>query len=189
MIRGIIFDCFGVLYRGSLGHLYDITSPEHRDDLMNLSRTSDLGYVTKDDYITAVAGFTHKEPSEVATILSTYHIRNEAMFELVRSLHPEYKVALLSNVGQHVMDGLFTSDELSQLFDEVVLSSDVHIMKPDPAIFELMAQRMGLLPEECVMIDDLETNITGAIRAGMQGIVCVSSEQTATDLRALLSGE
>lgn len=189
MIRGIIFDCFGVLYRGSLGHLQDITPAEHKTALMDLSRSSDLGYVTKEDYLKAVAMYTGKTEQEIETILSTFHVRNDAMFELVNSLKADYSVGMLSNVGQHIMDTLFTPDELTNVFNEVVLSSDVHMMKPDPAIFELIAQRMGLLPEECVMIDDLEVNIDGAKQAGMQGIVCISTDQTAHDLGVLLAGK
>lgn len=186
MVRGIIFDCFGVLYHGSLGHLRDITPPERRDELMDLSHSSDLGYVTKEDYLKAVASYTNTSEQEIETILKTDHVRNLAMVDLVRSLRSEYKVALLSNVGQHIIDHLFTPADVDELFDTVVLSSDVHMMKPDPAIFELTAQRLGLLPEECVMIDDIEVNIDGAKRAGMQGIICVSTEQTTNDLHVLL---
>lgn len=187
MVRGIIFDCFGVLYHGSLGHLRDITPPGRRDELMDLSHSSDLGYVTKADYLKAVASYTNTSEAEIDMILKTDHVRNLAMVDLVRSLRSEYKVALLSNVGQHIIDTLFTPADIEELFDAVILSSDVHMMKPDPVIFELTAQRLGLLPEECVMIDDIEVNIDGARRAGMQGIVCLSTEQATTDLRALLA--
>ncbi len=189
MIRGIIFDCFGVLYHGSLNHLLDITPVEQRGALADLCRASDLGYVSRADYLKAVAAFTGRTESEVDHVISQDHVRNEQMFELVRSIDPKYTTALLSNAGTHVIDRLFTPAELTDLFDVVVLSSDLHMVKPAPAIFELTAQRMGLLPEECVMIDDLEINISGARQTGLNGIVYVSTGQTAGDLHALLAGE
>lgn len=187
MIRGIIFDCFGVLYHGSLNHLRDITPPEHINELNDLSRVSDLGYVSRDDYIRAVSNYTGRPEPEIERVINQDHIRNDAMVELARSLRADYKVALLSNVGMHVIDHLFSETELHELFEVTILSSDHHIAKPNPEIFALTAQRLGLLPEECVMIDDLEVNITGAKQAGMHGIVSLSTEQTATDLRALLA--
>lgn len=188
MIRGIIFDCFGVLYHGSLNHLRDITPTEHQTQLNDLSHSSDLGYVSRGDYLKAVAMYSGQSESEIERVINLDHVRNDAMIQLARSLRTTHKVALLSNVGTHVIDHLFSESELQELFDTVVLSSDLHMAKPDPAIFALTAQRLGLLPEECVMIDDLEVNITGAQQAGMHGVVCQSTDQTAEDLRLLLAG-
>ena len=50
-----------------------------------------------------------------------------------------------------------------------------------------MATQLGLLPEECIMIDDVAANIEGAKTAGMQGIVYQSNEQTARDVEQLVA--
>jgi epoxide hydrolase-like predicted phosphatase len=186
VIRGIIFDCFGVLVHGSLGYLRDITPPELRKKLNDLSHSSDYGYLSSDEYLTRVGALLGRPADEIDAITSARRVRNERMIRLARSLHPEYKVALLSNVGRGVISETFTSNELRELFDAVVLSSEVGIVKPHADIYELVATRLGLSCEECIMIDDIPVNIEGAKAVGMQGIVCTDTEQLERDLKTLL---
>ena len=56
-------------------------------------------------------------------------------------------------------------------FDGVMVSSDVHLIKPDTRIYELLCETYGLNPEECVFIDDRPENVEAAERVGMKGIV------------------
>lgn len=186
MIRGIIFDCFGVLYQGSLDHLRDYTSEEDLPELANLSLSSDYGYLSREEYIEQVGRITHKSPVEVEAIMRASHIRNQMLVEYVRTLRPRYKVAMLSNVGRGLMEQLFTRQELDELFDTVVLSSEVGMVKPDPAIYQLAADQLGLAPTECVMIDDLSRNIEGAESIGMKGIVYSTTSVFLSDVQMLL---
>lgn len=186
MIRGIIFDCFGVLYRGSLTHLAELAAPEDQQAIRDLSHASDHGFLSYDEYFGQLAELVHLPVEEVQAIVRERHVRNTEMIELVRQLHGRYKVGLLSNIGRDVMDSLITPEEQRELFDVVILSSDVGITKPEPAIFELMATEIGLDPDDCVMIDDLPSNIDGAGRAGMQGILFISPSQLRHELQRLL---
>lgn len=188
MIRGIIFDCFGVLYRGSLTHLAELAAPEDQQAVRDLAHASDHGFLSYDEYFAQLAELVHLPVEEVEAIVRERHVRNSELVELVRQLHTggRYKVGLLSNVGRGVMDGLFPPAEQRELFDAVILSSDVAVTKPEPAIYELMADKLGLEPEDCVMIDDLPVNIDGANRAGMEGIVLTSFSQLRHDLEKLL---
>ncbi|MEE2032849.1 HAD-IA family hydrolase [Rhodococcus chondri] len=56
------------------------------------------------------------------------------------------------------------------LVDDVVLSGDAGVAKPDAASYRLAAQRLGLAPSECVFVDDLAVNVRGAAAAGMVGV-------------------
>lgn len=56
-------------------------------------------------------------------------------------------------------------------FDGVMVSSDVHLIKPDTRIYELLCSAYDLKPEECVFIDDRPENVEAAERVGMKGIV------------------
>lgn len=56
-------------------------------------------------------------------------------------------------------------------FDGVVVSSDLHIVKPDPRIYEYIMQKYNLKPKECLFMDDREDNVAAAINAGMLGYV------------------
>lgn len=189
MIKAIIFDCFGVLYHGSTHAMMQLTPRDRRTELLDAGRSFDYGYLSRDEYLQVASEVTGKTIDEVVAIRQQRHSRNVELVTELRRLKQTYKVGLLSNVGyDSLRHELFSDEEISELFDAMVLSSDVHIVKPDPAIFTLMATRLGVLPEECIMIDDLETNIAGAAEAGMSGIVFVSNEQLSTDLDRLLTG-
>jgi HAD superfamily hydrolase (TIGR01549 family) len=187
MIRGIIFDCFGVLCQGSLNHfLGRAKTPAIREKIVDTNHAADYGYITRDEYVTTIAELLSISLQEVDTIIAKQHIRNEPVFDLARELHPSYTLGLLSNVGSGIIERLFTPEELSDFFTAVVISGEVGMVKPYPEIFQLTAQRMGLRPDECIVIDDMLENIAGAERAGMQGVVFGSLTQTTTELRRLL---
>lgn len=185
MIRGIIFDCFGVLCQGSLDYMVAQASPETRQEVVDVNHAADQGYLTRQEYIDAVAPLLAISPDAVEAIIKTRHVRVEPAFTLARSLKADYKLGMLSNVGDGIIDQLFTSDELASLFDTVVLSGEVGMVKPYPEIYELTARRLGLQPEECVMIDDLPRNIEGATLVGMKGVVFGDSVQCRRELEAL----
>jgi HAD superfamily hydrolase (TIGR01509 family) len=186
MIRGIIFDCFGVLYQGSSSHLYELTPETNRAEFKNLSLSSDYGYISHEDFTQQASELIGKPAAEIEQIMQRDHIRNEAMLTHVRLLRSTYKVALLSNVGRGVMGRLFSQSELDELFDEVVLSSDVGMTKPDPEIFIYTAEKLGLPPEECMMVDDIAENIAAANDVGMEGVVFNTTDKFLSDARQAL---
>jgi len=93
----------------------------------------------------------------------------EANLALIELLRPAYKTALLSNADETLRDRLRTFG-IERLFDGIVISADVGMVKPDPEIYALAAERIGLPPAECVFVDDMESNIEAARAAGMQGV-------------------
>jgi putative hydrolase of the HAD superfamily/hydrolase len=110
------------------------------------------------------------------------------MINWVRNLKlaGEYKIGMLSNINRDWMDTSFPFFESEKLFDELVLSGDVNIIKPDPEIFKLAADRLGVEPNECIMIDDVADNIDGAKLAGMYGIVHTSITQSQSEFDHLI---
>jgi len=110
-----------------------------------------------------------------------YEQLNQAMVLLVRRLHRYYKVALLSNATPY-LDTLLDDYCLAGLFDTVVNSSRVGWRKPEPEIYWLTCQRLGLTPAECLFIDDKERNTQAAESLGMTALVFRSVAQLGRDL-------
>jgi FMN phosphatase YigB (HAD superfamily) len=79
----------------------------------------------------------------------------------------------------------YPRDEWDGAFDVVVISGEVGMRKPEPAIYLHTATLLGLRPEECVFVDDLSPNVRGAVDVGMVGVRHVSPEQTIDELEAL----
>jgi HAD superfamily hydrolase (TIGR01509 family) len=71
------------------------------------------------------------------------------------------------------------------LFDEFVLSYELKLLKPDPAIYLAAADRAGNRPDECVFIDDMEENVAGAVAAGFAGILYLPETDLEAELRKL----
>ncbi|MCY1670105.1 HAD-IA family hydrolase [Novosphingobium sp. SL115] len=82
-----------------------------------------------------------------------------------------------------------TRDEMEQIFarfEHVIESSKAGVRKPDPRIYLMMCEALGLSPEQCIYLDDLGINCKPAAALGMQAIKVTSGEQTLADLGALL---
>lgn len=80
----------------------------------------------------------------------------------------------------------YERDGWDTLFDAVVISGEVGLRKPDPAIYALAAQRMALPPEQIVFVDDLRPNVRAAVEAGMVGVQHVDVSTTVDELEILL---
>ena len=103
--------------------------------------------------------------------------------EVIRTLHKRgYKLGIISNlIGEDEIPNWLRDDGLEQYFDALVLSSVCHIRKPDPAMYRMGCEQLGLKPEECASVaDNLNRDITGAKAAGIgANILFISPEKLA----------
>jgi putative hydrolase of the HAD superfamily len=94
---------------------------------------------------------------------------DEAMVDGVRAARRAgVRTAMLSNSWG---DDRYDRVMLAELFDAWVISAEVGLRKPDPEIYELAAERLGLPPEACVFVDDLPGNLKPARAIGMATVV------------------
>lgn len=188
MIKAVIFDCFGVLYIDTSRYFYENNVDNYdklRPELLSLNKAYDYGLLDQADLDEAVSDLTGLELSFVSAHIQGIQQRNQALVEYAQSLRATHKIGMLSNIGLGAMDKFFSLSERQELFDAVVLSGEEGITKPHPAIYEVMAERLGLSPGECVMIDDMEENCAGADAAGMKAIHYLDNEQLKRDLSNL----
>jgi putative hydrolase of the HAD superfamily len=76
---------------------------------------------------------------------------------------------------------------VDELFDAVVDSAFVGLRKPDPAIYALTCERLGVPAEQCVLLDDMERNCEAARAFGMESVRFADTTQAIADLGALLA--
>lgn len=106
------------------------------------------------------------------------------MVALVRRAHDAgIKTALLSNSWGND----YPSDLFDGMFDQVVISGEVGMRKPEPEIFHYTARLVEAAPRECVFVDDLAHNVAAAARLGFLGIHHVSYSVTATEVSTLFA--
>lgn len=189
MVRAVIFDCFGVLYVDPSLAFYQREVKNYdslRTAISDIDKQYDYGYITDVDHAQMIASITGLHAGFVRNNVRGDHVRNQPLLEYSQALRQRYKVGMLSNIGHGGMESFFSAKEQTELFDAVVLSSDVGVIKPNREIFQITANRLGVEPSECVMIDDRSDNVDGAFAAGMQGILYQTNQQCQAELEAIL---
>ena len=113
---------------------------------------------------------------------------DERMVEAVRRARAaRVRTGLISNswgAGLSYDEGL-----LEELFDGIVISGEVGMHKPEPEIFLLGAERIGVPASECVFVDDLRENCAGAEAVGMTAVLHRGADSTLPRLEELLGLE
>lgn len=111
---------------------------------------------------------------------------SEDLLAYAASLKKQYKIAVLSNANIGTLQRKFTPEQLA-IFDAVIVSAEVHVMKPDPAIYCLTAEKLSVKPEECIFIDDSPAFCQAAESVGMQAICYKNFDKFKVDLGATLN--
>ncbi|WP_248961747.1 HAD family hydrolase, partial [Sphaerisporangium perillae] len=108
----------------------------------------------------------------------------QPMYEMLRAARSAgLATCLVSNSwGNH-----YTRDGWDHYFDQVVISGEVGMRKPEPRIFHHALGLVGLLPQECVFIDDIEANIEAARALGLIGLHHRDADTTIAAVEALCS--
>ena len=98
---------------------------------------------------------------------------------LLSSLHEAgFRLAVGSSGPPENVDLMLDRMQVRGLFDAVVTGSDVTRGKPDPQVFLIAAERLGVLPARCVVIEDAPVGIAAATAAGMASIGLTSTGRT-----------
>lgn len=182
-IRGVILDFGGVLWnmRWDVSHQLEHTYGLPRGALAEtLYRTStwaavERGRGDRTDWLEEAHRLLESKASRPLPRLHdewrrTQHLIAENV-ALVRALRPPYRAAILSNADTSLRERLRAGLGIHDLFDAVVSSAEEGIAKPEPAIYRLAAERLGLPPAACVFVDDSEPNVAAAVEMGMYTIL------------------
>jgi 2-haloalkanoic acid dehalogenase type II len=100
------------------------------------------------------------------------HAAFDDSFSTLTELRKDYKLGLLSNTHQILFDPVRAEYKLDDYFDVIVPSFETGHIKPEPEIFELILGKLGVKPDEAVMVgDNLRDDVYGAEGVGMRGIL------------------
>ena len=109
------------------------------------------------------------------------------MVEALRRVKAEFKTGCITNnlptnaIGSHSGRSLYIA-EVMALFDNVIESAKIGLRKPDPRIYRMMTEALGVKPEHCVYLDDLGVNLKPAREMGMTTIKVVNAPQAIAEL-------
>ena len=155
----------------------------------------ETGRMTESDFLQLVAGELQdrlQRELDITTFADIYwqHLHpNTELIEYVRSLRHErgYRTALLTNNVREWRPRWEAMIPVDELFELVVDSSEVGLRKPDPAIYTLTVDRLGLAPEACLLIDDFAHNCEAAVAEGMRAVHFRETAQAIAEIEAAIA--
>jgi len=149
-------------------------------------RGRERGELTETDFAARFGELLALEPARRDGLVERMfgHIEpDEEMVEALRRARAQgVRTGLISN---SMGAGRYDRSVFPELFDGVVISGDEGMHKPEPAIYELGCERVGLPPAECVFVDDLRENCEGAEAVGMTAVLHRGAERTLPRLEEL----
>jgi epoxide hydrolase-like predicted phosphatase len=130
-------------------------------------------------------------PQEFKALLDEFFAQDEldhAMIDYVRKLHHSYKTALLSNAWDDLRQVIAEKWHFEDAFDVMIISAEVRLAKPDPRIYQLALNELGVEAREAIFVDDMKRNVEGAQEVGLHGIQFLTAQQMQLELDQLLDG-
>lgn len=185
-IKNIVFDLGGVLidldFHRALrafrqAGFEDIEEQVHSFSREGIFQQFETGAITADEFRTAIrektrVALTDREIDDLWNLMLV-NIPHEKL-KLILDLRGKYMVYLLSNTNPIHWDYTcknafnYHGFRVKDYFEQTFLSYEMHLAKPDKAIFEKMLEEANLLPEETFFIDDSETNCNAASELGIR---------------------
>jgi epoxide hydrolase-like predicted phosphatase len=111
---------------------------------------------------------------------------NEELLAFARSLEPHYKMAILSNAWDNAREVFTDLFGLDEVFETMIISAEVGLAKPDPRIYHLALERIGVQAGEAVFLDDMRENVVAARDVGLRAVLYQDNRQAIADVQAQL---
>ena len=167
----ILFDFFGVLstfvYMKVIRKY--IPENEHTEWLKKLDLI-DIGDLSENELVKQISEKAKVDEDEIwLEVKNAPVVNNELINFIENKLKNKYKVGLLTNIPRSLIERIIP--EKLNIFDLVLISSDLKLIKPSKEIFEVAIQRSGCLPNDILFIDDGEKNIEVAKSLGFNTIL------------------
>jgi len=207
-IRAVVFDIGGVL------EITQDLSPTRSQDSITRSWETRLGLptgeidvrmrdawigggvgtVTLDEVQQALRDRVGLDDEQVAAFMADLWreylgTANTELIEYARGLRPRYRTGILSNSFVGAREQEQAAYGFEDLVDDIVYSHECGMAKPDPRIFALTCERLGVRPEETVFVDDYAPNVEAARAAGLHALLYTDHATVIGEIERLLAEE
>jgi epoxide hydrolase-like predicted phosphatase len=188
-IRALIFDIGGVLVRtedrrprGEYARRLGLTYQELDELVFNggTAAQASVGAISAEQHWKGVLAELNLPAEELPNLQNAFwggDRLDTGLVEYIQTLRPRYRTALLSNGWSHLRQWIDKTWKIGESFDQVLISAEVGAAKPDPRVFHLALERLGVSPTEALFVDDFIENVEGARAVGMRAILFRSPEQ------------
>ncbi|MCX7705176.1 MAG: HAD family phosphatase [bacterium] len=185
MIKAIIFDLDGVIFDSEILHQQAWKKVFERygihltkNDYLKGIGISDLDFLkhlVSEKKIPEDIEVFIKEKRKTLLEISSQAKPIDGVCLFIGELSSEYKLAVASNSDREFVLKLIEKEGLSKCFSVILGFQDISKPKPDPEIYIKCADKLGVLPDECVVFEDSPTGIKAAKNAGMKCIALATT--------------
>jgi len=200
-IRAVIFDFGGVLIRSqdeSGRRKWEARLGLSEGELAGVvfgcdaSARATVGKLPSEAVWQDLAGRFGLEPAELRELQHDFwsgDVFDAELMQFLRDLRPRYKTAILSNAWPNARELFIEHFGIGSAVDDMIISAEEGVAKPDPRIYRIAAERLGVALHEAVFVDDMEENVEAARQLGMRGVQFRSTPQALAEVQAYLDGE
>ena len=200
MIRAVILDIGGVLeYTPPTGHTaaweaeLGLAEGELDRRMLDVWRGGSLGTISEEEVHAAIVARLGLSPADLDRFLAGVWEEylgspNTELVAWFAGLRPRYRTGIVSNSFVGARERESERYGFEDLTDTIVYSHEVGVVKPDPAIYLLACDRLGVRPEEVVFLDDREPAVEGARAVGMSAVLYRDNAQAIGEVELLLAG-
>jgi epoxide hydrolase-like predicted phosphatase len=186
-VQAVIFDFFGVI----CAEITPFVLPRYMSEDVAVAYKADIveradrGEIDLDDVLAHLSKLTGAAPADLLAEFWAQVKIDAGVVALMDALRGRYKVALLSNAMRPFLDQILEKYDLKRRFDVMVISCEEHVTKPDPKIYRLVVERLGVPAGACVFTDDNPVNVAAANAAGIAGVRFTGVDALKAELKTL----
>jgi putative hydrolase of the HAD superfamily len=193
VIKTIIFDYGGVILKTPdhrwLNRWKTLLGMDHNPDILEmienphesqLIRDVCLGKIPEHEIWQLIAEKWQLKPQWIEDFRhqeSSKRNLNQQTIKLMKDLNRKYHTAILSNAGDQTREIMENSFQLHHLVDEIIISAEEGVIKPDPEIYQIALDRLKAAPESSLFVDDYLPNVTAARALGMHAVQFINTAQ------------
>ena len=150
-----------------------------------------LGKIPEDHIWTIMAEKWGVKPNVIKffrrQMTSKRHL-NQPVVKFMGEVNESYQTAILSNAGDQSRRLMEETYQLHTFVDEIIISAEEGVIKPDPRIYEIAMKKMNADPVTSLLLDDHLPNILAAREFGMHAVQFINSQQAIQMMRDHLNG-
>lgn len=170
MYKVLLFDFFDVLYTDLYRAWLESRGYKREGIFLEVVQSLDRGVISADEFHQKLGDIVGRSASEVRVEMRYGATCNQELLEYIQTVRATYRISLISNAASSSLRAILQHHKIEQYFDEVIISSEVGVAKPDRQIFEITLDRLRASPDEVLFIDDNPNNIAAAEKMGIHGV-------------------
>jgi epoxide hydrolase-like predicted phosphatase len=197
-VHGVIFDIGGVLelnprtgWEARWAARLGLSVTEFVERVQPILRRGDTGLLTLPEIERQTAAALALDPPQLRALMDEWWTEyvgtlNEPVARYFAGLRPRYRTGILSNSFVGAREREQARYGFEGMCDVIVYSHEEGLKKPEPRLYEIACERLGVLPADAIFLDDTQTCVEGARRVGITPIRFDSNDQAIAAVQAAL---